>query len=145
MKDDFSNEAHPKMFNFEIMPDETIRHRLLDYSIPLGYKVDEEGTHKRRATNTGFSWTRVSPIISTITHIKDVKEYGYPEYVDVIFCNGIWDEFKTATLELEYIFSTKVATLLRKEGAICTTNDGRRLADYFRECYILRVREAMRE
>lgn len=27
-------------------------------------------------------------------------------------------------------------------GAICTFNDGRGLADYFRECYMLRLQEA---
>jgi hypothetical protein len=137
---------HQKYINvtFEnvIFPNRARGCKFVGVMLPEGYKADPQGVHKRYANQTRFGWKRISTVPCVLSSISEGTEGSICSRVEITFADGsarnaykIWVDTATA-------FSPGIATLLRKNGAICTFNDGRRLADYFRECYMLRLQEA---
>ncbi|MDN5310190.1 MAG: hypothetical protein PWP14_1584 [Methanolobus sp.] len=124
------------------LPNNTLRCKFMGVILPEGYKADPQGVHKRYASQTRFGWKRISTVPCVLSAISEDTEGSICSRVEITFADGtarnaykIWVDTATA-------FSPGIATLLRKNGAICTVNDGRRLADYFRECYMLRLQES---
>lgn len=124
------------------LPNNTLRCKFAGIMLPEGYKVDPQGVHKRHASQTLFGWKRISTVPCVLSAISEDTEGSICSRVEITFADGTARNANQIWVDTATAFSPRIATLLRKMGAICTYNDGRRLADYFRECYMLRLQEA---
>ncbi|WP_407356368.1 hypothetical protein [Methanolobus sp. WCC5] len=138
-------DMHLKVINitFETvtMPDNTLRCTFIDLMLPTGYKVNSQGVYKRITKNNRRGWRRITSVPCTISAISQDAEHGICSKVRVAFVDGsgcnVWEMWISTAQAL----SRKVAGILRENGAICTDSDSEQLADYFRECYMMRLKE----
>ncbi|WMW25378.1 hypothetical protein RE474_01260 [Methanolobus sediminis] len=138
--DEYPNYINPT-FEQVIMPDRSRRYKLCGSMGPAGYKITEDGVHRRYASKTRFGWYRITSAPAILSAISEKMDYDIHENVQITYIDGPGSVY-TVWVDTARAFSPRIASFLRKRGAICTDNDGRRLADYFRECYLLRMQEA---
>jgi len=124
------------------LPNNTLRCKFMGVMLPEGFKVDSQGVHKRYANQVRFGWKRISTVLCVLSAISEDTEGSICSQVEIIFADGTARNAYKIRVDTATAFSPGISTLLRKMGAICTPNDGRRLAEYFRECYMLRLQEA---
>jgi len=128
------------------IPDGTYRHKFCGSVLPEGYMIRQEGIekHKGRTKRTGWGpeTMRVSSAPCVLSAIGTIGEDGSTNRVQITFADGTATQAKQVWVDTATALNRRIAGILRDLGAICTSSDGQRLADYFRDCYMLRMQEA---
>lgn len=138
----YSNYIKPTFEQIE-RPDRSKCYKFCGHLAPEGYKITLEGVRRRYASETRMGWKYISSTPAILSAISENTECGIHEEVQITYTDGPGRNVYQVWVSTAKAFSPGIAAFLRKRGAVCTNNDGRRLADYFRDCYMLRMQEAM--